>query len=113
MERIHPGFLLVLWFMFAASVLPGADGIDFPQKLRLQWQHIENQYHQRGMHLGRLTIINHGNVPLPVEGWALYFNWYRKIVPAELDSRLSGRHINGDFYISYHTGSCNNISTSD
>jgi hexosaminidase len=71
----------------------------FPDSLSLSWRHVENQYKGKMMHLGFLTIHNHSKVPLPRDGWALYFNRFRRLVVDELPDVLDGRHINGDFYM--------------
>ena len=71
----------------------------YPDSLSLTWKHVENQYKGKMMHLGLLTIHNHSQVPLPRDGWALYFNRFRRLVVDELPDVLTGHHINGDFYM--------------
>jgi hexosaminidase len=71
----------------------------YPDSLSLTWKHVENQYKGKMMHLGLLTIHNHSQVPLPRDGWALYFNRFRRLVVDDLPDVITGRHINGDFYM--------------
>ncbi len=82
---------------YAQNIL-SEDDTCFPDTVRLQWRHIENQYHRKSQVLSEMTITNTGNMALPNTGWALYFNWFRRLITEQMDSRISGRHINGDFY---------------
>ena len=90
--------LLIVLLMISVKLSSASDLPVFPDAIRLQWRHISNQYKNKSMHLGELTILNDGDIPLPNKGWALYFNWFRRLIPEELDTLVSGRHINGDFY---------------
>lgn len=70
----------------------------FPDSVRLSWRLMENQYQASSRHLAELTLVNEDDVAFPNRDWALYFNWFRRIVPDDLDERISGRNIDGDFY---------------
>lgn len=92
--------LLILPFMFGCVEKEVRKETKvYPDSLTLTWKHVENQYKGKMMHLGLLTIHNHSDVPLPRDGWGLYFNRFRRLVMDELPDVLDGRHINGDFYV--------------
>ena len=43
-----------------------------------------------------LTLANRGKVPLPSQGWAIYFNFCRLINPESVEGGASITHVNGD-----------------
>ncbi len=87
--------LLLLGFL---SCQFNVQDTDFPDPLTLEWRHVQNQYEGKSQHLAELTITNKGDIPLSNEDWALYFNWFRRLMTDQMDERISGQHINGDFY---------------
>ncbi len=100
MKLILPGLLMICLIAMAVCTKNAQNDQDtgFPESVRLKWRHIENEFREQSQHLGEMTIINEGRVPLPNKGWALYFNWFRRLITEGVDNRVTGRHINGDFY---------------
>jgi len=100
MKLILPGLMMICLMVLAMCTQNASNENDtgFPDSVRIQWRHIENLYREQSQHLGEMTIINEGSVPLPNKGWALYFNWFRRLITEGLDNRITGQHINGDFY---------------
>ncbi len=43
-----------------------------------------------------LTVTNRGKVPLPSQGWAIYFNFCRLIKPESVEGGAAITHVNGD-----------------
>jgi hexosaminidase len=43
-----------------------------------------------------LTLTNRGQVPLPSQGWAIYFNFCRLIEPESVEGGAAVAHVNGD-----------------
>jgi hexosaminidase len=43
-----------------------------------------------------LTLTNRGRVPLPSQGWAIYFNFCRLIKPESVEGGATITHVNGD-----------------
>lgn len=66
--------------------------------IAIQWAVLTNQAGEAGRSRSKLTITNTGSVPLPARGWALYFNFLRRIDPASLPPSVALTHINGDFF---------------
>ncbi len=81
-----------------SHTLSGDCTAEFPDSVRLSWRLVKNQYQESSRHLAELTLTNKADVAFPDQNWALYFNWFRRIVPDELDERIHGRNIDGDFY---------------
>jgi hexosaminidase len=65
-------------------------------ELAVTWGVITNL--QEGSFKSELTLANNGSMPLPPEGWELYFNFARIVIPESVSSAASIEHVNGDLH---------------
>lgn len=78
MARLFFAFaLLLLSQTLTAQAQPPVNASD----LSLEWELIQNQYQGKSQSLAKLRFHNNGKKALPAEGWALYFNAVRSVVP--------------------------------
>lgn len=85
---ILPTLLLISSALWAQVTAP---------PLKISWEIIENNHQGKSASLTAFTITNTGKKPLPKNGWAMYFNFVRK-VDTTLSTDLKVRHINGDLF---------------
>jgi hexosaminidase len=64
--------------------------------LAVTWGLITNL--QEGSFKSELTLANNGSVPLFAEGWELYFNFVRTVIPESVPPTVSIEHVNGDLH---------------
>ncbi len=68
------------------------------EDLALHWAVLDNHQDDGNSFRSALTLTNHGEVPLGAEGWTLYFNFGRHILPDRLPRGIAVTRINGDFF---------------
>jgi len=66
--------------------------------LEIKWQLITNNYNNGDVNQSSITITNTGDVVLPAIGWAVYFNYNRKVFPEMAKGGLLVAHVNGDLF---------------
>ena len=64
--------------------------------LKLRWSFLGNS--PSGPATMELTIRNTGDAPLPAQGWALYFNFWRNIDPTKAPAEIICARVNGDLW---------------
>lgn len=69
-----------------------------PQNLEVKWEIIRNNDQGKPQFLSALTIINHDQNSIPTNGWKLYFNFQRVIVPASVSGPVKIEWLNGDLF---------------
>ena len=62
------------------------------------WEVLDNYKNPAVAFGSELTLTNNGTVALGNSGWALYFNFVRRIMPESLPAGVTVTHINGDFF---------------
>ena len=70
-----------------------------PEKLRLEWELVENQYQGAEQTLSRLTLTNDSKNKLLPSGWGIYFNFGRSFRPeATQASGFEVKQLSGDWF---------------
>jgi hexosaminidase len=69
-----------------------------PANLHLKWQILQNTYQGKSQFLSALTLINQDKNSMPANGWKLYFNFVRLVVPASVTGAVQIEHLNGDLF---------------
>ena len=79
--------------LFALTVLSGCSREHAPE-LSMRWGVIDNYLADRFR--CRITLRNAGGTALPEDGWTIYFNFGRTVIPQSVPEDISIHHINGD-----------------
>lgn len=65
----------------------------------IEWEVVNNMVNEEGESLGRLTIRNTSEQPLPSSGWALYFNTINTYRTSANNQQFDVRTVNGDLRV--------------
>lgn len=67
-------------------------------KLEINWELLSNNYQNEENVLTSFKFTNNGKTDFPSSGWALYFNYNKKIYPNLSSTDFVISHVNGDLY---------------
>src|SRR5579863_318550 len=71
----------------------------FPAKdISIHWQTVQNDYQNKPQSLNAVIITNNSSGEFPGNGWKMYFNCARLIVPAAVSGNARISLINGDLF---------------
>ncbi|QHS54447.1 family 20 glycosylhydrolase [Mucilaginibacter sp. 14171R-50] len=94
-------FITLIFFVTvnfsAVAVMAGVPDFDV-KNLRLSWEVIDNNYHNKQEALTGLTITNTGKQTLPANGWKIYFNSSRNFTADAVSGNAKIQQVNGDLY---------------
>lgn len=94
-------FFIFLTF-FVCSVAVQAQSFDV-NKLKVQWEVVENNHKGASQFLSAFTLTNTSTVDFPASGWTLYFNFIRHVSLPSVTGNTGIERVNGDLFKLYPT----------
>ena len=88
-------------------------GVFDPKSLSISWEVITNSYKNQSNFQSAFVIKNKGKVPLPANGWKIYFNLVRSVDASSVSGGVSISHVNGDLFIMSPTPQFKSIAPND
>ncbi|QJD97678.1 family 20 glycosylhydrolase [Mucilaginibacter robiniae] len=68
------------------------------QNLQVKWDVLQNNYNGKPQFKSVLSFTNTDKQAMPANGWKVYFNFARQIVPESVEGPVKIEHLNGDFF---------------
>lgn len=68
------------------------------RNLSVEWKLLNNHYNNEGASLSAFIFKNSGVQSFPENGWKMYFNFGKSVLPDEISGNVKIEHINGDIF---------------
>lgn len=88
--------LLLFCFILGAAGCDRTERIYLESSLEILWG-VESNFRESNRSWNEWIIRNTGGADLGADGWEIYFNFLRDIVPESVPPEITIEHINGDF----------------